>query len=124
VKTNILVALLQKKDRISVCHSPVQTGAHLELEQPGCSIGLTYIIVNHHQEQNELPSYTNAAVYGSLKRLNPLVSCVKMMKTGSCDPGSKLSRARKLFSAQLLIRFGEKIDIPVDPITGSDSRLL
>jgi hypothetical protein len=40
------------------------------------------------------------------------------MKTGSHDPGSKWSRAQKLFAAQLSIRFGVKINIPVNPNTG------
>eukprot|EP00536_Pseudo-nitzschia_multiseries_P009636 jgi/Psemu1/23785/gm1.23785_g len=78
--------------------------------ESGNSLRMSTVVVNKYRKKLELPSFTYSAVRGCMLRLNPLIKTVKRGKQGSKTKEDAWCRALFRWFAQLLLRFGGKID--------------
>ena len=75
--------------------------------ESGLSIKNTWRNVNKHREENNEELISESCVAYTLRKMKPKLVCIKKRKQGSTDPNCNWSKARHLWSTQLLIRFGE-----------------
>ena len=75
--------------------------------ESGLSVERTRQILNNHALDEGNEGFTRSAVDSLVTRLKPRIEKVTKRKQGSIDPKNPWSRARLLWSKQLLIRFGE-----------------
>ena len=75
--------------------------------ESGLSVERTRQILNNHALDEGNEGFTRSAVDSLVTRLKPRIERVTKRKQGSTDPKNPWSRARLLWSKQLLIRFGE-----------------
>ena len=73
----------------------------------GLSINRTWQNVNHHRLECSQELLSESAVISTIRRLKPKLKRIKRRKQGSTDSNSHWSRARLLWTTQLLVRFGE-----------------
>ena len=72
-----------------------------------------HLLEEENSEKHE--GYTRSAVESLILRMNPKIEKITKRKKGSKDPTHPWSRARFLWSKQLLVRFGELPSEPEDP---------
>lgn len=80
--------------------------------ESGLSVDKTRCILNNHRLEIGLEGVSRSAVDSLVLRLKPKIEIITKRKQGSRDPTNPWSRARLLWSKQLLIRFGE---LPSEP---------
>lgn len=95
-------------------HRPIQIQADsMEAQiiadclESGLSVEKTKEILNNHLLELGKDGHTKSAIQSLMLRLNPKIERITKRKQGSKDPNNPWSRARLLWSKQLLIRFGE-----------------
>ena len=75
--------------------------------ESGLSIMKSRQILNDHMLENGENAYSRSAIDSLLLRMKPRIEKNSKRKQGSRDPSHPWSRARYLWSKQLLIRFGQ-----------------
>ena len=74
--------------------------------ESGLSIRKTWYNVNYHRQESNKELLSESTVVSAIRRMKPKIVRIEKRKQGSSDPTSHWSIARKLWTTQLLIRFG------------------